>query len=309
MNTLSLKESYKMLSQVKELFTNTNIILTGGEPTLHNNFHEILEKSLTLFSHVSINTNATTDYLLSLNFLELAKKFKINIQISIDGDHLYHDSIRGEGSFEKSLKIIEKLDSLNNISLVIATTVTSKKFIKSFKSLHGKLKIFNIRWDIKRVSYSGRATDISESYLSNHDWNEVVDYVMKFNCNKINIFKTFDFEFLDLLNDETKSNLKDKVVKNCGSGTHKIYIYPNLDVLACTCYESFPSGNLKLNSLKDVLSSKNHNFIINQKIDNAICNKCDYKDFCNGGCLGSGFSMLNKHNIPDVKCPKIYEGV
>ena len=208
--------------------------------------------------------------------------------------------------FDKIFKVLKLLNSIDNISLVVATTVINSEFINAFDFLCEKLKPLNIRWDIKRVSYSGRATDISKDYLTNKEWNNIVDYVENKKCTFIRIFKTFDFSFLDSLDKDILVGFEKKVVKNCGSGVQKIYIYPNMDVLACTCYEGFPSGNLNENSLKDILLSDNHNFLINQKVDNEVCSTCDYIKICNGGCMGSGYSMLEKHNIPDVKCPKIY---
>jgi len=127
------------------------------------------------------------------------------------------------------------------------------------------------------------------------------------NLQVAHIYKTFDFNFLDALDNKVINGFSKQIVKNCGSGYQKIYIYPNMDVLSCTCYESYPSGNLLENNLNEILTSKRHLTIQNQIIDNSVCNDCKYKILCNGGCLGSGFFTYNKHNVADIRCPKIYD--
>ncbi len=297
-----------IFSEIENNFPKVNIVLSGGEPTLHDDFHEILSEACKRFKNVTINTNGTTDYFYSKEFFKLDHKHKVTVQISIDGHKALHDSIRGSGNYDKALNTIAKLKGLDKISIVVASTVTNESFLDGFLSLYDDIIIFNpIRWTIKRVSYAGRANSLSYDYLTNDNWNKIVDKIQNIDIDSlIEIFKTFDFNFLDKIPDNLLEKLQDTTVKNCGSGTEKLYVYPNLDVLACTCYESNPSGNLKLDSLFKILNTEQHLNITDQIIDNDVCNTCRYKKLCNGGCLGSGYSTYGEHNIADIKCPKIY---
>jgi radical SAM protein with 4Fe4S-binding SPASM domain len=194
--------------------------------------------------------------------------------------------------------------------LIISTTVSNYDFIKDFDLLYRDIGRNVASWDIKRVSYAGEASANDFNYLSNTRWNEIVDFVKKYDSlNVINIFKMYDFEVLDGISDYQIDTMQSKVITNCGSGISKIYIYPNLDVLACTCYEKYPSGNLRDMDIQSVLSSSQHKKITNHEIDHAVCNTCRYKKICNGGCLGAGFYSTGSLNVPDIKCPKIYQMV
>jgi len=297
----------------KEILKNfpptVQLILSGGEPTILENFHEVLALASQYFENILINSNGTTNYFLTNSFYSLLEHTsKMGVQISIDGDSVFHDLIRGEGSFNKSISTIENLSKINGCDVIISTTVTSTKFKEEFLPLQSELIKYGFKkWNIKRVSYAGRAKD-SNHYLSTENWNTLVEYIEE-NKSQKNIFiqKQFDFKLLDTISDKQLEELN--VMKNCGSGTQKIYIYPNLDVLACTCYEKSPSGNLNESSLEEILKSTAHQSIITDTINNKICNSCRYKLKCNGGCLGSGYSSVGMLGVADHKCPKIIDNV
>jgi len=305
-NKISLEKFDHIFKEILKNFPSTiQLILSGGEPTILENFHEVLSLASQYFENILINSNGTTNYFLTNSFYTLLQHTpKIGVQISIDGDSVFHDLIRGENSFNKSILTIEKLSQFKNCEVIISTTVTSIKFKKEFLSLQCKLiKTGFKRWNIKRVSYAGRAKD-SNHYLSTESWNNLVEYIQEHKLQKnILIQKQFDFKVLDSISDKQLNEIN--TVKNCGSGTQKIYIYPNLDVLACTCYEHLPSGNLNESTLEEILKSKVHKSIITDTINNKICNSCRYKSKCNGGCLGSGYSSVGMLGIADHKCPKI----
>jgi len=305
-NKVSLEDFDYLFKEILKNFPSTiQLVLSGGEPTILKNFHEVLSLASQYFDNILINSNGTTDYFLKDSFFSLLQHTpKISVQISIDGDGNFHDLVRGKASFNKSMLTIEKLSQFKNCDVVISTTVTSVKFKEEFLSLQLKLiKAGFKRWNIKRVSYSGRAKD-GNHYLSTESWNALVEYVQEHKLKK-NIFiqKQFDFKALDSISDKRLNEMNS--VKNCGSGTEKIYIYPNLDVLACTCYENLPSGNLNMSTLEEILKSKIHKSIITDTINNKICNSCRYKSKCNGGCLGAGYSSNGMLGIADHKCPKI----
>ncbi|MDM8538418.1 radical SAM protein, partial [Desulfobacterales bacterium HSG17] len=82
------------------------IILTGGEPLLHPDWHEILKYtcSLTTIKKICLQTNAT---ILTRIHVKALAEFRENItfQISLEGaDAKKHDYIRGQGSFDRTIK-------------------------------------------------------------------------------------------------------------------------------------------------------------------------------------------------------------
>ncbi|MCY6411623.1 radical SAM protein [Acinetobacter sp. VNH17] len=304
---LSISDFDLIIERFKSYGKVSNFIISGGEPTVHKNFNYFLEKACENFNTVTINSNGTNKYWATQKFLDIVKKHKVRIQFSIDGAEEVHDAIRGKGSYQKTLNNIRLCSEYPNATLIISTTVASSDFIKKFNILYTELNPYISKWDVKRVSYSGEASAENFDYLTNEKWNEIVDYVKQHDDkNLVNIHKMYDFDILYHVSDEQINIMQSRVVKNCGSGTSKIYIYPNLDVLACTCYEKHPSGNLKDMDIKSILSSAQHRKIVEHEIDDPVCNSCRYKKICNGGCLGAGFYSTGSLNVADMKCPKVY---
>lgn len=307
-NSLSIPDYDLIIERLKQYWHTSNFIISGGEPTVHKNFTYFLEKACQKFKKVSINTNGTNKYFSTKKFKEIIECYEVRIQFSIDGAQIVHDQIRGKGNYQKTLNNIQICRTYKNAEIVVSTTVSNSDFMSNFVDLYRDLEDYVSIWNIKRVSYSGEASSDDFDYLSNNQWNEIVDKVKSLDSkNIINIQKMYDFELLEKIDDTTLSYVESNVIKNCGSGTSKIYIYPNLDVLACTCYEKKPSGNLKCQDINNIISSATHLKVSTHQIDHPICNSCRYKKLCNGGCLGAGFYSTGSLNKPDVKCPKIFE--
>jgi MoaA/NifB/PqqE/SkfB family radical SAM enzyme len=74
------------------------IILSGGDPLLHPEFTEICRIVRELCGRVVLSTNG-------IRIPEVIDAFQASdsIQVSVDGDREAHDSIRGEGSYEKAV--------------------------------------------------------------------------------------------------------------------------------------------------------------------------------------------------------------
>ena len=100
--------------------------LTGGEPFMHENIHEICRHILTAYDD--------TDLVLLTNGLLLSREMKklkqlpsqrLHLQISIDGNRQTHDQYRGKGTYDK---IIENLTQISgsDIHTTLAMAVHSK---------------------------------------------------------------------------------------------------------------------------------------------------------------------------------------
>jgi MoaA/NifB/PqqE/SkfB family radical SAM enzyme len=107
-----------------------NLTFTGGEPTLRDDLHLLLEsilQSSPFLNCVSLTTNA----LLPERLVEIIRRFlflqesyrpdlKILIQISLDGPKKLHDQSRGvPGAFEKVQESVKNLETLKKNSKAI----------------------------------------------------------------------------------------------------------------------------------------------------------------------------------------------
>ncbi len=100
------------------------IVFTGGEPFTFSDFSEMLLNILAQFPiNIAVLTNAT---LLDRHKEALSRldSHRIHMQVSLDGLAPIHDSIRGKGTFDATIRGIDLLKELK-IPFSIATAVNS----------------------------------------------------------------------------------------------------------------------------------------------------------------------------------------
>ena len=298
-NTTLSKQELEILFKNID-FSKNQIILTGGEPSLHPDFNYILQKVSEQAKKITICTNGINNY-----YFEKIKNSNIHLQFSLDGSREYHNKIRGLDSFDKIIENIQ-LAQEYNISHSISTVV-NKLNINSVNDMLDNLKKviksgyvrFNTQMDFGNSS--------KEDILSIEEWNSFVDKVKSIEFPiPIRVDKLFDFNAVEKLSCDELSNLSKNAVKNCGTCTHKVYIYPDLNVYSCTCLDSFPVRNLMKNSLdKILLSEASKKFINYLPKKEQTCMDCKYLELCNGGCIGTAFHKFKEFGHGDPRCPKI----
>lgn len=119
-NELTTEEVMRTIKELKEN-NFTYIKFTGGEPFTRNDMIQILKYASELGFDMDISTNA------SLITEEIAQELKnINfpmVHVSLDGNDKYsHEYVRGENTFEKTLRGIRYLTK-NNVYTRIGTVI------------------------------------------------------------------------------------------------------------------------------------------------------------------------------------------
>ncbi|OUP74838.1 hypothetical protein B5F08_11730 [Anaeromassilibacillus sp. An172] len=287
------------LTKIKKQFPNVDLILTGGEPTLHPRFSDILKMASELFDNVIVTSNGTTDYYSEIIYFD-----NVRYQISIDGYRDYHNKLRGNECYDKIFNNIEKLQK-SKCCFAVATVVNDFNYT-SLKALYEDLILKNIDyWFVNNLLPVGCASASDYKALDTALWNDLV-YTMNKNCTKINLRMYTQFDLREkTIRDIVSGNKK---CVGCGSGVDKIYIYPDLNMYACTCLIDFPLGNLNTDSLEKILKSKETRELINCKMDSSSpCNECEIFAQCNGGCKGVSYNYFKKLGFGDIRCPRVKE--
>lgn len=285
----------------KLLPPDTIFILSGGEPTCHKNFLEILKLSTQNFKKIIINSNGK----ISNEIIKQIHSISPNsyIQISIDGTEEIHDKIRGGKSFSRALSTVKKLQDLNH-DVGISTTVnkTNKESIMDLSKTIDSLG--KIHWKISpEQAFSMDALNKQIPYT---EWNLFVDNLLKVCENKIETRKLFDFKVYERVKKYYGMDFLIKNSKpNCLFCKEKLYIYPDFSIVPCTCISNFSLGNLKDKPSKHYLESMMKKNIPTLLPENTVCNACEWKDICKGGCPGYSFHFFNKIGLGDIRCPKI----
>ena len=146
---LSIRSISKVLDEFEEI-QGLRLLLSGGEPLLHPHFWEINEMLRDYLFRSVLLSNGT------LITKETARKLRVHeVQISLDGTREGHDSIRGEGTFEKAIRAIDELQEVN-IELSVATMI-HRRNLKEFDALATLIQSKGIKeWNIDQPCLDGR---------------------------------------------------------------------------------------------------------------------------------------------------------
>ncbi len=291
--------------------TNIKIGFHGGEPMLlkKNLFDWICEYLTNLLQGVkltfSIQTNGT---LIDKGWIDLIKKYNIDLGISIDGPEEYHDEFRVDhkkrGSYLKIAKNIKLLQDENcqfGVLAVINPTHDSKKIYRHFVDA---LRIY---------SFDFLFPDFNYDKMPPYD------------------FALFTKFFSDLFDEWTKDDnpeIKIRIFESYmglllgrksliyGIGTGNLDLIPLLtirsngnlqptDELMSTDPNTvaFTGASLATTSLKDFLDHKIFKEIkLAQANMPAKCSSCCWSNACGGGGIVNRFSKDNRFDNPSIYC-------
>ncbi|MFH1610666.1 MAG: radical SAM protein [Patescibacteria group bacterium] len=249
------------LQQIQQIaLTNfKQIIFTGGEPFMRDDFSDIV-LSFKNCEVINIDTNGTLTKKIEVFLDKILKetKFKLVIQVSLDGSPLIHNHIRNiEGSFKKTLQTIYILSQYKKMypsrfnNIIVSTSINRLnykhlgeliKYIEPLDVTH----LFNFTRSAKLHTFN-----ISRERLSGFDVLE--DIVLNIN-EMVQVFKYLDTklwkkntDLLPIMNRQIMKEvikiLEQKSSPPCLAGQTEVVIYPEGDVGICEMLK--PVGNLK----------------------------------------------------------------
>lgn len=296
---LSIQKLYEIIKRGD--FKNCDLILTGGEPTLHPEFCKIIDIVCAAARSVTITSNGTTAC-----YLDTARQHEnIHVQISIDGDQPAHDFMRGAGTYAQAMETVQELEHAG-ISYSVATVVSRKNF-SFLDGLCSELEqLKNLRfWKLSyEMPFKNRLFD---EMMTSTEWNTFVDGMIQRARLRLRVKKIFPFElYQKYCTPERCLPHETTRCVNCGSGSQKIYVYPDLKVYPCTCLTDFCVGNLEETTLNHILHGEKLSSFLNYKVgSDTVCSTCEYRVVCNGGCIGMSYHYFGKLGQGDIRCSKL----
>lgn len=268
--------------------------LSGGEPTYHPDFVQILEYSLQNFGSVALLTNGTLLNSIIYNLLEKYKNRAI-VQIDLDGCNAQeHDKLRGiSGSFSKAVNSIIELSS-RGVKVRVAMCLHSDNF-ESIEKTYQIAKQNGAKWfTCSPVMDIGRA---SENMLLT--WEQ-----LQWSMTKLDTLAKLDPEMV-LTASELK-RLSGKLGSNCGAGSSSIALGPDGSLRPCFLV------NKKIPAFKNILDTCLEEAIAEAPLDffrsleppcPELCGDCTYVIFCYG-CIARpllAWERARKEGNP-IKC-------
>ena len=263
----------------------------GGEPLLKDYFLPLLRYIHTKGIVTCISTNGTvlTDEAIEL----FTDNPLVNVQVSLDGaTPEVNDRIRGEGTYHRIIKGIERLAG-RNFPLSINTVVTSLNFmqlsqLKEIALSHGA----SLR--VSRFRPSGRARE---------SWE-----MLKLNAEQLRKLSDWLGDDPSILTGDSFFSISQDGRRNlgldmCGACKMTCCINPCGSVYPCAFMQEseFCGGNLRTTSFKDIWdNSVAFNYF--RKLEPEACRKCPRFDNCRGGCPAVAYYVSRDLNSADPEC-------
>ncbi|AZR74461.1 hypothetical protein BBF96_14340 [Anoxybacter fermentans] len=283
---MNFEEVLIVLKKLQEMGAN-KLFITGGEPTIRQDFINILDE---ISKRFFVATVATSGYMFTPEFVEKIKNYKnIAWQISIDGMEKTHNIIRGRSdSFERANFAIKSLKKYK-LPVVISFTLNplNRNEMESVIQYGKKMGVVQVL--IGRTMKMGRAINENWSY----NFNEFKEIEEEINRLK-SIYETENF----FIGKNEEGVLLDKVKEqqNCGAGYISINILPNGDVTPCTAF-NYLLGNLVTDEIDDIFASKKVLMLKNLKSPTKnLCGSCELLDTCDG-CHGMAYQIKKEDCI------------
>jgi radical SAM protein with 4Fe4S-binding SPASM domain len=255
-----------------------NIIFTGGEPFLREDFTEILVYAAELkFPYVSVATNGT---LLRRETALRLKHPNLYVQVSIDGDRPeVHDRMRGvKGSFEKAMQAITMLQE-EGVQVKSNTTVTNLNIdaVPGIIELMGTLKV-TCRFQGMVPIGRGR-TNAKEIMLSPARMKSVSEYLVRMNLDPGGLSFT--------LKPAPEETIDFNGSGACSAGYTTCAITAAGAVVPCTFFWGMAGANVRhLSFLWIWENSQLLNYFRDIKLGEikGHCRECKWFMRCRGGC-------------------------
>jgi len=263
------------------------IVLTGGEPTLHPDFIAIANSAGNLFTNVMLQTNGT---LLTRELVTLIKESGfLGLNISIHGKESVHDRLTTiEGSYDDALRALElslkaSLVTWVNMVLTNENKSTLSEHLTNLKS-HG---VRNFTFTRFTPVGSGRDADLA---LSVHDLVEVVADIDTFRQNNT------DCTVL-LANAVPRCTFPDDLVhyaEPCSYGISRFYINVKGDLMICGMSRII-LGNTLRQSIEEIKrNSEEYRSICLGVALPPTCKACSDMKLCRGGCRAAAWAVTGK---------------
>ena len=284
-NALSPETIFGLVDQLAGL-GNGSITISGGEPLLREDIKEILAYASEKLDTILLTNGTLVDH----EMAEFLSNLDIDVQISLDGiSPVVHENIRGEGTFDKTMRAIQLLLERNmkeRLALSIA-------IMKSNMSEVPKLFDFALESGISRINMvpvvnQGNASLNWEQIRPDpHEYQwlfEQIYPVLFEHREKITVRGCLvDFIFGTLTNPRETG---------CPAG-ERLMVNSNGDVYPCSMisHPDYLLGNVRNQGLDEIHRSHKikqmHQQFAHRGEHIDKCRVCEWQGFCRGACPGT----------------------
>jgi len=259
---LSLGQINRVLKEFEEM-QGLRVLITGGEPLLHNKFSEINEMLPDFFVLKVLFTNGL------LLTREALKSLKVDeIQVSIDGLESAHDRLRGAGTFARAHEAVKH--ALDAGFAVSVSTMVHRANLADFDAMERLFKDLGIKdWTVDNPCPTGRLLENKEFYVSPEEGGKYLGYGYGGGLHSPG--------------------------GGYGCGLHLMSVMANGKIAKCSFYEENAAGTVD-EGLVAVWSK-----IPPILLKDLSC-RCDFLEICRGGCRFRAELLEGKGGKDPYRC-------
>ena len=309
---LSTERLIQIAKQISSLPYKPHVILSGGEPLLCKDLYKIINILTSFDITTGIESNGL---LLNQDFLDsLSKESKdrLSLAISLDGGtSLFHDRIRGNGTFEKTLYNLKNLKQIRiPFDLQCVVNAQNVYSLPKLITLAENLNVENLT--LAFLHPLGRAkSEMNDLVMKKKDFDKFFKLVIEYGINKkMTITLKAPPALIPanyLLKFQQAKNIN--IVTNCDFP--KIGITPSGDVTLCSLVkEKLTFGNVFNQDLTDIIIKNNLSQIrtdyLKANLD-GICSNCVFKERCKGSCRSYAYFTTDSFFKSHPVCSQLAE--
>ncbi len=316
-NELTYAEKIKLVRELDRMFV-CGVALSGGEPTIHPHFLDIIAEISRRGMYPAVATNGVA--LSDTQFVRRLKKLGLRyVEISIDHSKPeIHDKFRGvPGAWEKAIQGVQNCVR-EGIFTAIATTVTRM-------NIDDVENIIQLAEDlgVRRIVFFnfipvGRGYDNYMLDLSPEEREEFLRLLARESKRrKIEIVTTAP-QYGRVVLQETSGELVSpthftpalklgiykaaaEFIGGCGAGRVYFAVEPEGTITPCV-FMPIAVGNVRKDDIHDVwLNNELFNELRDRNNLKGICRICKYRNIC-GGCRARALAYYGDPLMPDPGC-------
>ena len=257
------------------------IVLTGGEPTLRNDFVDLIDLIHQYGFDWGMTTNGTLiDVMLARRCREAGM---YSVAISIDDLPEYHDIFRQvEGAYDRAVNGLQILIDEHACENIIVTTVLTHQSIARIDAIFDIVNTFDIdAWRVVGVEPIGRALSQSEMLFTKDDYHTLFEFIRNKRMQNIPV----EYSCPHYLGLEYERDLRDWFYK-CIAGIEVGSIMSNGDIGACLDIERSDQtiqGNVYRDDFLQVWRKEFKIYREDLSKFTLKCYGCNQSKYCRGG--------------------------
>jgi radical SAM protein with 4Fe4S-binding SPASM domain len=284
------------------------ILVNGGEPFVRDDIFVLLEEidrqpfAVSLFTNGTLITESVARRLGELRFEA--------VSISLDGSTpQVHDSLRGEGAFDRTVAGIERLVR-ERVTVGISSVVTSLNVsdLSALVSLAKELGTQGITFN--NLQTSGRSVSSGLS-LSKSEDSETAKTLLALRERYGRFVSSTYIARANIYVRRAAPDAEARHLATCSAAKSSCSIRPDGEVIPCNYLWDMTCGNVRVGPFREIWrhSAGLARFRALSRLtvdDIPGCRGCKFSSVCDAGCRANAYAVCGSFTAPDPFC--WYEG-